>query len=118
MIRIFFQVLQTYKLRNIAYDYLREIYDECNGGKFQNSLFVFAGTPQFFNDPRKGVFSFHPLHDRITTVLSSDFKDIRQPIISLEGLTKENLIDISEKIMKMHTAECGWKDRNHICLIR
>lgn len=37
--------LHTKKLRDTAYNYLRDIYDECNLGKFQNTLFVFAGTP-------------------------------------------------------------------------
>ena len=46
--------------------------------------------------------------------MSSDFKDIRQPIISLEGLTKENLIDISEKIMKMHSEVYRWNAKYKI----
>lgn len=93
----FIMNLPSSRLRDIAYNYLREIYDNCNIGKFRNSLFVFAGTSQFFDDNRKGVFSFQPLYDRINTNLSSGFRDIRKPIINLEGLTKENLINISEK---------------------
>lgn len=110
----FIMNLPSSRLRDIAYNYLREIYDNCNIGKFRNSLFVFAGTSQFFDDNRKGVFSFQPLYDRINTNLSSGFRDIRKPIINLEGLTKENLINISEKIMIMHSEVYEWNAEDKI----
>lgn len=104
----FIMNLHTSKLRDIAYNYLRDIYDNCNMGKFQNSLFVFAGTPQFFDDPKKGVPSYEALHDRIIDILDTGSKDMRKPIITLEGFTKEELIDIAGRLMFMHSEVFKW----------
>lgn len=32
-------------------------YDNCNMGKFQNALFLFAGTPELFDQQKKNEFS-------------------------------------------------------------
>lgn len=106
--------LHNSKLRDVAYNYLRDIYDNCNMGKFKNSLFVFAGTPQFYDDQKKGVYSFPPLYDRITNIWDNDYKDIRKPIITLNGFTEKNLIDISEKIMIIHSEVYKWNAKNKI----
>ena len=42
--------LMTQNMRNDAYDYIRLIYDNCSNGQFQSTLFVFAGTPELFED--------------------------------------------------------------------
>lgn len=110
----FIMNLHTSKLRDIAYNYLRDIYDNCNMGKFQNSLFVFAGTPQFFDDPKKGVQSYEALYDRIADVLDTGSQDMRKPVITLEGFTKENLIDIAGKLMIMHSEVYKWNASDKI----
>ena len=51
----FIMNLHTKKLRDIAYNYIRDIYDNCNLGKFQNTLFLFAGTPELFENDKKGI---------------------------------------------------------------
>lgn len=100
--------LHTAKLRDIAYNYIRDIYDNCNKGNFQNSLFIFAGTPQFYDDPKKGVPSYQALDDRITDMLDTDFKDLRKPIIKLEGFTNEELLDIAYTLIDMHGEVYDW----------
>ena len=50
----YIMMLHTKKLRDTAYNYIRDIYDECSLGNFQNTLFVLAGTPRFFDDPKLG----------------------------------------------------------------
>lgn len=104
----FIMNLHNSKLRDVAYNYIRDIYDNCNMSKFQNVLFLFAGTPQFFDDPKKGIPSYEALDDRITDVLSTDLKDMRKPIINLEGFRREELIDIAGKLMIMHSEVYKW----------
>lgn len=53
--------LHTKKLRDVAYNYMRDIYDNCNLGKFENSLFVFAATPELFDNQKKGIPSYEAL---------------------------------------------------------
>ena len=104
----FIMNLHTSKIRDVAYNYIRDIYDDCNKGNFQNSLFIFAGTPQFFDDPKKGIPSYQALDDRITDMLDTDLKDMRKPIIKLEGFTNEELVDVAYTLIDMHGEIYGW----------
>ncbi|MDR3290735.1 MAG: ATP-binding protein [Methanobrevibacter sp.] len=104
----FIMNLHTKKLRDIAYNYIRDLYDNCSLGKFSNSLFLFAGTPEFFNDPKKGVPSYVALNNRIENVLDSEFKDLRKPIIDLKGLKREDLIELTNKLINMHEKSYNW----------
>ncbi|MDR1820702.1 MAG: ATP-binding protein [Methanobrevibacter sp.] len=105
----FIMKLHTKKLRDIAYNYMRDLYDECSKGNFKNSLFVFAGTPQFFEDSKKGIRSYQALENRITKVIKSKAKDLRTPIIELEGFNKkETLMEIATKLMVMHEEVYKW----------
>ncbi|GAA5819225.1 MAG: DUF2791 family P-loop domain-containing protein [Methanobrevibacter sp. CfCl-M3] len=104
----FIMNLHNSKLRDIAYNYMRDLYDECSKGNFKNSLFVFAGTPQFFEDSNKGIRSYQPLEDRITKIIESEAKDLRTPIIDLEGFNKETLMEIAAKLMVMHEEVYKW----------
>jgi Protein of unknown function (DUF2791). len=106
--------LQNKKLRDTAYNYIRDIYDECSLGNFQNTLFVFAGTPQFFDDPKLGVPSYQALSDRIEDTLDTSLKDLRKPVIKLEGFTKDELIEIAGKLMIMHEEVFEWNGSDQI----
>ncbi|AUB58799.1 hypothetical protein BK008_11095 [Methanobacterium sp. MZ-A1] len=110
----YMMMLTTKKLRDTAYNYLRDIYDECSLGNFQNTLFVFAGTPQFFEDPKLGVPSYKALSDRIEDALDTSLKDLRKPVIKLEGFTKDELIEIAGKLMIMHEEVFEWNGSDQI----
>lgn len=100
--------LHTTKLRDSAYDYIRYIYDECNLGNFESTLFVFAGTSEFFEDPKKGIPSYQALYDRIKDALDTDHKDLRKPIMRLEGFKKNELKELGYKIVEMHSEVYDW----------
>jgi len=100
--------LQMSKLRDGAYDYIRFIFDECNIGNFESTLFVFAGTNNFFEDQKRGVPSYQALYDRIKDALDTDHKDLRKPIMRLEGFKKDELNDLGSKIVEMHAKVYKW----------
>jgi hypothetical protein len=106
--------LHTTKLRDSAYDYIRYIYDECNLGNFESTLFVFAGTSEFFEDSKKGIPSYQALYDRIKDALDTDHKDLRKPIMRLEGLKKEELKELGAKIVEMHAKVYNWDANSKI----
>lgn len=110
----FIMNLHTQKIRDVAYNYMRDIYDNCNLSKFNSTLFVFAGTPEFFDNPRKGVPSYAALDNRIRNVLETDLVDMRTPVINLKGLNKENIIEISSKLISMHEEVYNWDASNII----
>lgn len=107
-------MLHTKKLRDTAYNYIRDIFDECSLGNFQNTLFVLAGTPRFYDDPKTGVPSYEALNDRIEDPLDTSLKDLRKPVIKLEGFKKENLIDMAGRIMFMHEEVFEWNASEQI----
>ena len=86
----FIMNLHTKKLRDIAYNYIRDIYDNCNLGKFQNTLFLFAGTPELFESDKKGIPTYEALDDRLKNVLNTDLADMRKPIFDLKGFTESD----------------------------
>jgi hypothetical protein len=100
--------LHSKKIRDTAYNYIRDIYDECSLGKFQNTLFLFAGTPQFFDDDKLGIPSYPALFDRIQDVLDTSYKDLRKPILQLEGFNREELKEIANKLLNMHLEVYEW----------
>lgn len=106
--------LQMSKLRDGAYDYIRFIFDECNIGNFESTLFVFAGTNKFFEDQKRGVPSYQALYDRIKDALDTDHKDLRKPIMRLEGFKKEQLKELASKIVEMHSKVYNWDAGSHI----
>ena len=104
----FIRNLHTKKLRDIAYNYIRDIYDNCNLSKFQNTLFLFAGTPELFDDDKKGIQSYPALNDRLKTVLNTDLPDMRKPIFNLKGFSEDDLVEIANKLTKMHEETYMW----------
>lgn len=110
----FIMNLHTKKLRDVAYNYIRDIYDNCNLGKFQNTLFLFAGTPEWFEQPQKGIPSYEALDDRLKNVLDTDLEDMRKPIFNLKGFDENNLKEIAGKLTIMHEEAYKWKASDKI----
>lgn len=106
--------LHTKKLRDVAYNYMRDIYDNCNLGKFENSLFVFAATPELFDNQKKGIPSYEALDDRLKDVLDTDLPDMRKPIFDLKGFEKKDLMDVSGKLLIMHEEAYKWNASDKI----
>lgn len=104
----FIRNLHTKKLRDIAYNYIRDIYDNCNLSKFQNTLFLFAGTPELFDDDKKGIQSYPALNDRLKNVLNTDLPDMRKPIFDLKGFSEDELAEIARRLTSMHEETYMW----------
>lgn len=106
--------LHTQQMRDTAYNYIRDIYDNCNLGKFQSSLFVFAGTNDLFDDSKKGIPSYNALDDRIKKVFDTDLIDMRTPVINLTGFGKEDILNASEKLLEMHSEAYNWDSKSKV----
>ncbi len=100
--------LHTSTIRDTAYNYIRDIYDACSKNEFDSTLFVFAGTPEFFEDSKKGVKSYTALYDRISDNFSADLENYQKPIIHLKGFEHDQIMDLSEKIVEMYEDVYSW----------
>jgi len=107
--------LHTKKIRDVSYDYIRRIYDDCTENILKNTLFIFAGTTDFFDDLRKGTPSHIPLNERIDErIHDNNHPDMRKPVIKLEGFQKEELTELAERLMLIHEQVYNWNGTERI----
>lgn len=97
------ECVNLYKINNTAsrdrnYEQILRIFNECRQGDAKYIGFIFAGTPEFVADPRRGLFSYEALRSRL---VSDDFAgnsptgsdaDMMGPIIDLAPLSQEDLL--------------------------
>lgn len=95
-------------IRDAAYDYIRLIFDNCSNGQFQSALFVFAGTRDLFEDSKRGIPSYTALEERIKKAYETDLVDVRTPLFVLKGFDKNDIIELSEKLIEMHSDAYNW----------
>ena len=100
--------------RDDAYDYIRKIFDDCAFKNFENTLFLFAGTPPLFFNKNDGIASYKALDDRIRSSLTDDTKDNRRTIIPLKGFDKEELLDLTNHLIKIHEKAYNWDSEGKI----
>jgi hypothetical protein len=81
---------------------LRQILDESS--KFEGLLWVFTGTPEFF-DERRGVAGLEPLHQRIKFMDEGDYTNLRQAQLKLEPFTPERLRKVAYKVREIYPAK-------------
>lgn len=78
---------------------IRQILDEAN--RFKGLLWVFTGTPEFFDTPR-GVKGLAPLHDRIQFMSQGGLASLRQPQLELKPFDRPRLIEVALKLRAMY----------------
>ena len=97
------ECVNLYKINNTAsrdrnYEQILRIFNECRQGDARYIGFIFAGTPEFVADPRRGLFSYEALRSRL---VADDFAgksatggdaDMMGPIIDLAPLSQEDLL--------------------------
>ena len=97
--------------RNAAYNYIREFIDN---NEFTSTLFVFAGIPLWFDDKKKGIRSNQALYSRIKDPISKNAIRFEKPIINLGKLSKNELMKLCTKILKIYENVYDSKTPNKI----
>ena len=78
---------------------IRQILDDANS--FKGALWVFTGTPEFF-DTRRGVAGLQPLHDRIRFQVEGGLVSMRQPQLELKPFDRERLKDVGLRLRQLY----------------
>jgi len=78
---------------------IRQILDDANS--FKGALWVFTGTPEFF-DTRRGVAGLQPLHDRIRFQVEGGLVSMRQPQLELRPFNGERLKEVGLRLRELY----------------
>ena len=90
--------------RQYNYEKILMMYNDTMQGKAKHLGIFMGGTPQFIEDPHKGVYSYEALRSRLTQgkFASPQVHDLLAPIISLNPLSYEEMYVLTEKLADIH----------------
>ncbi len=106
------ECVNLYKITNRIsrennYEKILSIFNDTLQGKAPYLGFVFAGTPQFLEDTRRGLFSYEALRSRLadSTLFSDEYKNLSGPVIRLIRLTDSELYALIKRLRMLYS-EC------------
>ena len=85
--------ISTSVMREKNYEKILTIYNDCFQGKVSNLFFNFAGTKEFLENERRGLFSYQALKRRLETnkYETVEIRDFAQPVFHLMPLDHEEI---------------------------
>ena len=104
--------ISTSTMRTKNYEKILTIYNDCFQGKVSNIFFNFAGTKEFLENPRRGLFSYDALKTRLETnkFETAEIRDFAQPVIKLMPLDHNEVFVLLKKLKAIF-------DYNYKCTI-
>ena len=92
--------ISTSVMREKNYEKILSIYNDCFQGKISNLLINFAGTKEFLENERRGLFSYQALKSRLQTnkFESLEIRDYAQPVIKLTPLNHNEIFVLLKKL--------------------
>ena len=97
------------RTRDKSYETLRALIDEVGENRLPRCLLVSTGTDTFFDDRRYGLASYEALYHRVCAPeLTENFQSVRQPVIFLEGLNEERLVELAKRARSIHARAYDW----------
>lgn len=92
------EAINLYKIQNSAtreknYEKILTIYNDCFQGKIENLFFNIAGTKDFLENERRGLFSYNALKTRLQSnkFETLEVRDFAQPVIKLTPLNHNEI---------------------------
>lgn len=92
--------ISTSVMRDKNYEKILTIYNDCFQGKVSNLLINFAGTKEFLENERRGLFSYQALKSRLQTnkFETLEIRDFAQPVIKLTPLDHNEIFVLLKKL--------------------
>jgi hypothetical protein len=95
--------------RQNNYDKLLAMFNDALQGRVAHLGTLIGGTPQFLEDPRRGLYS-DPAWQRRTAVsrlVKSSVQDIASPALRLEPLTQAQVTQLLKRLAEIHATHYG-----------
>jgi hypothetical protein len=106
--------ITTTVTRQNNYDKLLAIFNDAMQGRVSHLGALVGGTPQFLEDPRRGLYS-DPAWQRRTRqsrlLSQSGMTDLVGPVLRLEPLTQENLAQLLQRLSQVHQLHYNYQAR-------
>lgn len=92
--------ISTSVIREKNYEKILTIYNDCFQGKVENLFFNFAGTTDFLENPRRGLFSYDALKTRLSAnkFETEEIRDYSQPVIKLKPINHNEIFVLLKKL--------------------
>lgn len=92
--------ISTSVMRDKNYEKILSIYNDCFQGKVSNLLINFAGTKEFLENERRGLFSYNALKSRLigNKYETTEIRDFSQPVIKLLPLDHNEIFVLLKKL--------------------
>lgn len=98
--------LPSSRARQTNYETLLTILNDCFQGGAEGIGFLLAGTDEFLEDRRRGLFSYEALHSRLADnqFATGGVTDLAGPVIRLPSLTAEDMFVLLSNIVNVHAS--------------
>lgn len=95
--------ISTGAMREKNYEKILTIYNDCFQGKVTNLFFNIAGTREFLENERRGLFSYQALKSRLESnkFESAELRDFSQPVIRLFPLDHNEIFVLLRKLKEI-----------------
>lgn len=95
--------ISTAPTRAKNYEKILYIFNDCFQGKVSNLFINFAGTKDFLENERRGLFSYDALKTRLETnkFETPEFRDYSQPVIKLQPLNHSEIFVLLKNLKEI-----------------
>ena len=95
--------ISTANMRAKNYEKILTIFNDCFQGKVSNLFINFAGTKEFLENERRGLFSYDAIKTRLETnkFETIQYRDLAQPVIKLVPLDHNEIFVLLKKLKEI-----------------
>jgi hypothetical protein len=101
-------------VRQNNYDKLLAMFNDALQGRVSHLGTLIGGTPQFLEDPRRGLYT-DPAWQRRTRpsrlIVQSDLGDSASPVVRLEPLSRDDILKLLHRLIEVHQIHHAYQSR-------
>ena len=99
--------------RENNYEKILSMFNDALQGKAEGLLLVLGGTPQFLEDPRRGLFSYEAFRSRLcdSRFADAEFRNLIGPVIRLRRLSEDELYALIVRVTALYAEYYNWTPR-------
>jgi len=97
--------------RENNYEKLLSMFNDTLQGRAPGLGMILGGTPQFLEDPRRGLFSYEALRSRLIDgkYNNEGYRNFIGPVIRLRRLSDDELFALIARVTKLHAQNYNWE---------